>query len=280
MMSQMLSVQAGKLGQAFGMSADGEELVEVLKATAFKGQVTDAQMAALMVVANQYKLNPFTREIYAFPDKGGIVPVVGVDGWARIMNEHPAFDGIQFDDGPDYCTAIVYRKDRGHPVSVTEYMVECRRETGPWKSHPRRMLRHKAMIQAVRLAFGFTGIYDPDEAERIREARNAGAIDAEIVQPAAIVHRQPAQRTQQARPEYDQAKFDAMLPRWADGIASGKMTADSVIAKVASAYTVTQEQRAALREIEQRAADEEQAKQQAQAQASSDWLADFDGGAA
>ncbi|EEW4602325.1 phage recombination protein Bet, partial [Escherichia coli] len=36
-------------------------------------------------------------------------------------------------------------------------------------SHPKRMLRHKAMIQCARLAFGFAGIYDNDEAERIVE---------------------------------------------------------------------------------------------------------------
>ncbi|EIP6782236.1 hypothetical protein LTE40_000211, partial [Escherichia coli] len=30
-------------------------------------------------------------------------------------------------------------------------------------------LRHKAMIQCARLAFGFAGIYDKDEAERIVE---------------------------------------------------------------------------------------------------------------
>jgi len=32
------------------------------------------------------------------------------------------------------------------------------------------MLRHKAMIQCARIAFGFGGIYDQDEAERIQEA--------------------------------------------------------------------------------------------------------------
>jgi hypothetical protein len=32
------------------------------------------------------------------------------------------------------------------------------------------MLRHKAMIQCARLAFGFVGIYEQDEAERIVEA--------------------------------------------------------------------------------------------------------------
>ena len=80
-MSNLIITQAEKLGESFGMEGDGHELLQILKSTAFKGQVTDAQMAALMVVANQYQLNPFTRELFAFPDKNnGIVPVVGVDG--------------------------------------------------------------------------------------------------------------------------------------------------------------------------------------------------------
>jgi hypothetical protein len=50
-------------------------------------------------------------------------------------------------------------------------MSEVNRGTQPWKSHPRRMLRHKALIQCARIAFGFAGIYDEDEAERIVEAQ-------------------------------------------------------------------------------------------------------------
>ena len=150
---------------------DGEGLIETLKATAFKGQVSDAQMTALLVVANQYGLNPWTREVYAFPDKNnGIVPVVGVDGWSRIINNHPQFDGIDFEQDSESCTCIIYRKDRSHPIKVTEWMAECKRGTGPWQSHPRRMLRHKAMIQCARLAFGYGGIYDQDEADRIIES--------------------------------------------------------------------------------------------------------------
>lgn len=156
-----------RMADRFGV--DPGEMLATLKATAFKGNVTDAQMQALMIVADQYGLNPWTKEIYAFPDKGGIVPVVGVDGWARIINENPAFDGMEFamdKDGTE-CTCKIYRKDRGHAISATEYMAECKRGTQPWQSHPRRMLRHKAMIQCARLAFGFAGIYDQDEAERI-----------------------------------------------------------------------------------------------------------------
>lgn len=35
------------------------------------------------------------------------------------------------------------------------------------------MLRHKAMIQAARIAFGFVGIYDEDEGRRIADTIDA-----------------------------------------------------------------------------------------------------------
>lgn len=177
-MSNALTTLSKNLSAKFGMGEEANVL-ETLKATAFKGQVSDAQMTALLIVANQYGLNPWTKEIYAFPDKNnGIVPVVGVDGWSRIMNDHPDFDGMDFEQTDESCTCRIYRKGRSHPVQVTEYLSECYRPPvkkdtyeikGPWQSHPKRMLRHKAMIQCARLAFGFVGIYDEDEAQRIRE---------------------------------------------------------------------------------------------------------------
>lgn len=171
-MSNIVLSQASALAKQFNIAGNEQELVATLKATAFKSNATDAQMAALMLVAGQYQLNPFTKEIYAFPDRNnGIVPVVGVDGWRRIINSHPQFDGMDFEQDDEKCTCIIYRKDRSHPIKVTEWMSECKREiAGPWKTHPKRMLRHKAMIQGARLAFGFVGIYDQDEAERIAES--------------------------------------------------------------------------------------------------------------
>lgn len=157
---------------------DGNKLLATLRATCFNargGEVSNEQMMALLIVADQYKLNPFTKELFAFPDKGGIVPVVSVDGWARIINENPQMDGIEFEGSSDglSCTCRIYRKDRKHPTTVTEYMSEVRRDTQPWKSHPRRMLRHKTLIQCARVAFGFAGIYDEDEAQNIVAASEA-----------------------------------------------------------------------------------------------------------
>jgi phage recombination protein Bet len=177
-------VQRPKLVAKFAekYSVDPDKLLLTLKSTVFKGdkEITNEQLMALLIVADQYSLNPFTREIFAFPSKGGIVPFVPVDGWVRIVQSHPAFDGMEFqypetapDEVPEWIDCTLWRKDREHAVTVREYFAECRRNTDPWKSHPRRMLRHKAFIQSARLAFGFAGIYDPDEAERIREAIDA-----------------------------------------------------------------------------------------------------------
>lgn len=145
-------------------SMDPSTLLNTLKNTVFKG-ATNEQLGALVVVSNEHGLNPFTREIYAFPDKsGGIQAVVGVDGWLRIINSNPNFDGVEFVQDDNKCTCILYVKGRSHPVRVTEYMDECARNTPPWQSHPKRMLRHKALIQAARIAFGFGGIRDEDDA--------------------------------------------------------------------------------------------------------------------
>lgn len=161
---------ANKLANNLGVDGDGVQLIETLKATAFSKSknITNEQMVALLMIANQYGLNPWTNEIYAFPQGGGIVPIVGVDGWLRIINNHPQFDGMEFQQDDEKCTCTIYRKDRNHPISVTEYLAECQRETAPWKLFTRRMLRHKAMMQCARYAFGFS-LQDPDDAEYIKE---------------------------------------------------------------------------------------------------------------
>lgn len=240
-MSNIVIAQASKLAKSLGMEGEGQDLIATLKATAFKGQVSDAQMAALLLVANQYGLSPWTKEIYAFPDKNnGIVPVVGVDGWARIINSHQQFDGMEFEQDEESCTCIMYRKDRSRPVKVTEYMSECKRaNVGPWQSHPKRMLRHKAMIQCARLAFGFGGIYDHDEAERIAEVdiTNQGS------------HTTSAPKKPEPLPAYPDADFKTNLQVWGDAIKSGRAKPEQIVSRSATKYTLSDEQIKAIYDL-------------------------------
>ncbi len=157
------------------------------------GKATKEQVAAFLVVADRYNLDPFVKEIYAFPDKGGGVrPIVSVDGWLTLINRQAQHDGLECEelfaeDGSGKVVAItcnIYRKDRAHPTRITEYMAECARGTEPWRQWPLRILRHKAIIQCARVAFGLGGIFDPDEAERIEEAEEAREVEATVKPPA------------------------------------------------------------------------------------------------
>ena len=155
------------------LSVDPVKLLATLKNTVF-AKASDEELMALVVVANEYGLNPFLKELYAFPAKGGgIVPIVSVDGWNKMLVRHPDFDGIEFDflETPEgeliSCTATIFLKNRTHPVKVTEYLDECKRNTEPWNNMPRRMLRNRTLCQASRMAFGFSGVHNEDEAATI-----------------------------------------------------------------------------------------------------------------
>ena len=56
-MATALQNLTDKLAKRFEI-ADGSDLMATLKNTAFKGNVNDSQMTALLIVANQYGLNP------------------------------------------------------------------------------------------------------------------------------------------------------------------------------------------------------------------------------
>ena len=199
-------------------------------------QVTNDQFVSFMAVANEYKLNPLVKEIYAFPAKGGgIQPIVSIDGWLKIINSHPDFNGMTFQDHREggrliSVTCRIYKKDIDHPVEVTEYMDECARSTDTWKNWPSRMLRHKATIQAGRYAFGISGIIDPDEAERFKDA---GVVEKEV---------NPAPKQEQKQlPEYTQEQFDENANKMANAISAGRKTPEDFIQMIKTQFTLPDE---------------------------------------
>jgi phage recombination protein Bet len=177
------------------INVDPAKLHATLKATVFKG-ASDDELLALVVVANTYGLNPLLKELYAFPAKGGgIVPVVSIDGWVSMVNNHPQMDGMAFEEhygetnDLQAITCRLWRKDRNRPIEVTEHLSECKRNTDPWKME-HRMLRHKALMQCARYAFGFSGITDEDEAADTPGLRDVtpakpakGKANGEVIDP-------------------------------------------------------------------------------------------------
>lgn len=220
------------MASRFGMEAAAFEAT--VRATCGCAGATREEFAAFLLVANEYGLNPVTREIYAFPKKGGgIQPIVGVDGWMRMANAHPEFDGLEVDFQHDdagkllSATARVHRKDRTHAVVVTEYLAECYRNTDPWKM-PHRMLRHKAAIQGIRYAFGFAGIMEPDEAE--------GIVDRQ-----AVAYTPEPRAVQQLTPLTDD-EWQRQLPVWRKAVESGKRSASDILALAQIRWSITPDQ--------------------------------------
>jgi phage recombination protein Bet len=183
----------GRLAEKYGVPP--EALLSCLRDTAFKPAkneppFSDIELAAALIIAEQYDLNPWAKEIYVTRSHGKLLVIVPIDGWTKIVNRDPQYDGCEFattlnEDGSLYSiTCRMYRKDRSRPVEVTEYLAECKRDTEPWAKWPFRMTRHKAFIQAARYAFALSGIMDDDEAE--------GMIEREAERPVISGRRRPA----------------------------------------------------------------------------------------
>jgi len=171
-------------------------LEKTLKATVCKGTkmqngqykpVTNEEFVSFIAVANNYKLNPMIKEIYAYPDtkSAGIIPIVSTDGWNKLMTSHPNYKTHYYRQSekmvelkgakpcPEWMEIVIVKKDDSETI-IREYLDECFRELkflNPWQTHTKRMLRHKTKIQGAREAFGFGGIYDQDEGDRIIEAK-------------------------------------------------------------------------------------------------------------
>ena len=110
----------------------------------------------------KHGLDPFTDEIaiHRYED-GHWQAFITIDGWSKLINEHPAFNGISFTESteliggiPSWMGCAIYRNDRVVPIEVKEYLCEIQTEHSIWKEMPRRMLRHRVIAQCARLAFG------------------------------------------------------------------------------------------------------------------------------
>lgn len=223
----LMTTYAGKLG------VSPDNLRSALLNVAFRvterggqpAQVSNEELLALVSVANAYNLNPFLRHIYAFRGQNGCIqPLISIDGWLSIMQNHPSFDGmdvsmaenkveIQTQKGsvtlPEWCEVRIYRKDCQHPVVHREYSEECFMATMPWMKYPRRMLKHRTTIQCIRYALGVSGAFDEESAKE-GDAMESGnfsysyaSTPAEVVEPSTPrlqASSTPASAPAQARP--------------------------------------------------------------------------------
>jgi hypothetical protein len=127
-------------------------------------QLSEVSQETCLRLITEYRLNPRADEIDLVQFEEGRWQVfITVNGWAKLINAHPAFCGIEFSEAseldqgvPIWMGCTIYRTDRIKPIVIREYFTEMKTEHAAWQQMPRRMLRHRAMQQCARLAFGIT----------------------------------------------------------------------------------------------------------------------------
>lgn len=148
---------------------NNNEMLLALRNTVAPG-LTDPEFRLFAEMCRATGLNPATKEIWAIKAGGRLQLMTGINGFLKIANSHPAFDGMEVShewDGKQLvsCTVKVHRKDRKFPAIATAYMAEYKKETPIWRTMPSVMLAKCAKSLAIREAFiqELGGFYTAEE---------------------------------------------------------------------------------------------------------------------
>jgi hypothetical protein len=125
--------------------------------------ITPYTQVQLLRLASKHLLDPLSDEISIMETKEGFLPFITIDGWAKLMNQHPQYAGMSLREPtesnsqlPVWMECTIYRNDRILPIVVKEYLEEVITNHPSWQQMPRRMLRHRVIQQCARLAFGIS----------------------------------------------------------------------------------------------------------------------------
>ena len=160
--SQSIELFHGLIDKELGRAATGLGIDEgELKAWVdLQIEVPAKTILSLLRTMQCLRLDPLCEEIgFTQYDDGQWQVLITIEGCSKLLNQHPQFNGLIFNqaetliDGvPEWIECAIYRKDREVPTTVREYLTEVRGENAIWQKMPRRMLRHRALQQCVRLA--------------------------------------------------------------------------------------------------------------------------------
>ena len=100
--------------------------------------IEDGGLLRLLQMAKRFNLDPLNREIYPyFNQDGSVTPTLTIDGWLRLVNSNPDFDGCRITESEEeilipgtskpcvkWCQVELYRKSLKYPVIIREYFEE------------------------------------------------------------------------------------------------------------------------------------------------------------
>ena len=136
-------------------------------------------------------------------------------------------------------SVTVTGRPHGSPIeqSVVGTVVDWQTSNENWKKQPDDMLVYRGTRQWARryAPEALLGVYTPDEIEDA---------PAPTLTTVTVLPAQP-----EALPAYPPDKFQVNLPKWGEAMASGKKTVADIIAMIETKGTLTDEQKAAIRDL-------------------------------
>lgn len=165
-----------KLAQSMGMNED--DFVSCLNAKAQK-LLNMGELIGICGICLKYQINPLVDgELHIMVNNrnGAVTPILGVNGFHRIMSSDPRFRKLTFEYSQDYINLGVIKVNgidvpkwcpmwiRGNLTTVidgkeytssrTEFFSDCVKNSNGWQQSPARMLHHRCMAQLVRSVLG------------------------------------------------------------------------------------------------------------------------------
>lgn len=120
--------------------------------------LTDAEMFTGISLIARYELDPIAREVYVTRTKGGLVTIIGIDGWIKVLDRTDHYDGftvdIHHDDHGkvDWVDTTIHSKTRKHPTTYRAFASEYAKVAGFVAGQmPTHMLRVFGLRHAARL---------------------------------------------------------------------------------------------------------------------------------
>lgn len=162
---------------------DQADVIAAIKATVCKG-ANDAQLRMFLEICKETGLSPWLKEIYFVAEKSIIM--ASRDGYLRVANEHPQFDGmetrVERDDRnvPIKATCSVWRKDRTHAITCEAYYSEYKKSGPVWSQYPSAMISKVAEVLALKRSFAINGVVAEEEmgTAQVTEIRKPQAVVA------------------------------------------------------------------------------------------------------
>lgn len=168
---------------------------ELIKSTIAVG-ATESELQHFLYLSKEYQLDPLKKEIYFIKYGGKSTILTSRDGYLKIANTHPAFDGMESDvvyqgdiltkrdDGSihiqygqhhlifdktkltgAFCS--VFRKDRAKATTVFVSIKDYYKKGAPiWEQYINAMILKVAESMALKRAFAISGLVTKEEIEK------------------------------------------------------------------------------------------------------------------